>query len=323
MYFHITDTRYLAVYTAANVGKVICFAIRWLSHCVSLRGLVRRVIQSGAKGSKQLSQNDAKYLEVILNPIRVCANYKPKFGQGRGAGLALEEFQALYQQDPFYSWFGLDNPLMYAAHKAAGGMTSIYRQIGIGCERVFRHVLQDSLGLSSEAVTWSYEALGANGKKRKLYLDARVPLAEIPNKLARKRFQDWMKASADAVGVDGKVFAALTGTIFEVRQGYKSKDSKRQNADISNAATAYIKSYLPCAAILSAQIDSDILVRYRAEKWSVLTGVVGLNDPLRSTYDFMREIVGYDLAAFFERNKETLHGEIDKVLQALLTPEAK
>ena len=132
-----------------------------------------------------------------------------------------------------------------------------------------------------------------------------------------------MKASAGDVGVDKKVFAALTGTIFEVRQGYKSKDSKRQNADIANAATAYIKGYLPCATILSMQIDSDILERYRTEKWAVLTGSIGLNDPLRSTYDFMREIVGYDLSAFFERNKKTLHIEIDNVLRALLTPEAK
>lgn len=268
-------------------------------------------------------QDDARYLEVILDPIRVCANYNPKFGQGKGAGLTLDQFQALYQKDPFYNWFGLDNPLMYAAHKAAGGMTSVYRQIGIGCERVFRQVLQDSLGLSTEAVTWSYEITGANGKKRTLSLDGRVPLADIPDEQARKRFHDWMRKSADAVGVEPNIFSALSGAVFEVRQGYKSKDSKRQNADISNAATAYIKSYFPCAVILSAQIDTDILSRYRAEKWSVLTGVVGLNDPLRSTYDFTHEIVGYNLAAFFERNKGTLREEIDKVLRALLTPEAK
>lgn len=270
-----------------------------------------------------MSQNDEKYLNIILDPIQVCAKYKPKFGQGRGAGLTLEQFQSLYQKDPFYSWFGLDNPLMYAAHKAAGGMTSVYRQIGIGCERVFRHVLQDSLGLSSEAVTWSYQTTGANGKKRTLSLDGRVPLDEIKNQKARTRFHDWMKKSADAVGVEKKIFSALSGTVFEVRQGYKSKDSKRQNADIANAATAYIKRYFPCAVILSTQIDSDILTRYRAERWSVLTGLVGLNDPLRSTYDFTREILGYDLAAFFERNKKTLREEIDKVLRALLTPGAK
>jgi hypothetical protein len=56
-----------------------------------------------------------------------------------------------------------------------------------------------------------------------------------------------MEQSAAQVGVDPKIFASLTGTIFEVRQGYKSKDSKRQNADIANAATAYTKAYFPCA----------------------------------------------------------------------------
>jgi len=33
--------------------------------------------------------------------------------------------------------------------------------------------------------------------------------------------------------------------VFEVRQGYKSMDSKRQAADIANAAQALTKSRLP------------------------------------------------------------------------------
>lgn len=130
-----------------------------------------------------------------------------------------------------------------------------------------------------------------------------------------------MKQGASKLGVDRKLFSTLNGTIFEVRQGYKSKDSKRQNADIANAVAAYTKAYLPCAAILSAQIDGDILMRYRLAKWAVITGVVGLDDPLTSTYDFMRDVVGYDLAAFFERNGKVLRSEIDAVLKALLAPE--
>jgi hypothetical protein len=63
-----------------------------------------------------------------------------------------------------------------------------------------------------------------------------------------------MREAAEAISADPNVFATLTGTVFEVRQGYKSKDSKRQNADIANAATAYTKAYLPCAVILSTQI---------------------------------------------------------------------
>ena len=266
--------------------------------------------------------NDAKYLALVLEPIRVCAQYKPKFGQGaKGAGLTLAQFQQLYQSDPFYNWFGLDNPLMYAAHKAAGGMTSVYRQIGIGCEKLFRTVLQDALGLDTTDVTWSYELPLAKGKTRTLSLDGRVSVDKIADKAKRKRFQAWMQEAAKSLGVDPKVFSSLTGTVFEVRQGYKSKDSKRQNADIANAATAYTKAYLPCAVILSTQIDNDILLRYRAEKWVVLTGLEGINNPLLSTYDFMREVVGYDLAAFFQRNRNTLRTEIDAVLKSLLAPE--
>jgi len=266
--------------------------------------------------------SDAAYLKTVIDPILVCTHYRPKFGQGtKGGGLSLSQFQTLYQSDPFYNWFGLDNPLMYAAHKAAGGMTSVYRQIGIGCEALFRRIIKDTLDLSDSDVLWSYEIPTLDGKNRTLYLDGRIPLEAIKHTAARQRVHDWMAKSASIVGVDERVFETLTGVVFEVRQGYKSKDSKRQNADIANAATAYTKAYLPCAAILSNQIDSDVLLRYRTAKWAVLTGNVGLNNPVASTYDFMKDVVGYDLGAFFQRNSERLRIEIDKVLRGLLSPE--
>lgn len=186
-------------------------------------------------------QSDATYLDLVLEPIRLCAHYKPKFGQGaKGSGLTLAQFQTLYQADPFYNWFGMDNPMMYAAHKAAGGLTSIYRQIGIGCERLFRAVLKDSLGLDAADVIWSYNVLLPSGKTRMLYLDGRVPLDKIADTVKRQRFHDWMREYADYMGVARNVFSSL---------------------------------------------------------------------------------IGYDLAAFFERNSKALHTEIDAVLRVLLTPD--
>ena len=298
--------------------RISCYPFQSITDIVQLRNLNVVSAQSSGQRLNEITASDAAYLETIVNSIRVCATYKPKFGQGTRDGLNLRQFQDLYKGDPFYNWLGLDNPMMYAAHKAAGGMTSVYRQIGIGCEKVFRQVLQERLGLSDTDVVWSYEIPTPSGKTRTLTLDSRVPLAGIKDQSIRARFQDWMQSSAYSLGVDAKVFSSLTGVVFEVRQGYKSKDSKRQNADIANASNAYIKSYLPCAAILSNQIDEDILLRYRAEKWSVITGVFGHNDPLTSTYDFMRDVVGYDLAGFFERNSETLRMEVDLVLRGLL-----
>ena len=62
---------------------------------------------------------DEAYLRIVLDAIIVCARYKPKFGQGtRGGGLTFEGFRELYQQDTFYSWFGLDNPLTELSNAA-------------------------------------------------------------------------------------------------------------------------------------------------------------------------------------------------------------
>jgi hypothetical protein len=133
-----------------------------------------------------MSVADEQYLKIVLEPIYICAKYMPRFGQGiSGGGLSLHQFQKLYRADPLYSWFGLDNPLMYAAHKAAGGMTSVYRQIGIGCEALFRRILQDSLGLSARSVRWSYQVQAPGGRTRTLSLDGRVPLPEIKDTTIR------------------------------------------------------------------------------------------------------------------------------------------
>lgn len=128
-----------------------------------------------------------------------------------------------------------------------------------------------------------------------------------------------MAAVASDLGVTKGIRKTLTGTVFEVRQGYKSKDSKRQNADIANASTAYTRAYLPCVVVLSTQIDADIVTRYRNEKWGILIGSTAESSTIRSTYAFMREVVGFDLAGFFMRNSDILRTEVQRVLHALLS----
>lgn len=265
--------------------------------------------------------HDRKYLDILIKYIRVCAQYRPKLGHGAKAGYSLQEFQKLYQADPFYNWLGLDNPLMYAAHKAAGGMTSVYRQVGIGCEVLFRQVLQDTLGLDEADVKWSYRIRRSAGKSRTLHLDARIPVENVKDAARRNAIKAWMRQAARDLDIAPKITKSLSGIVFEVRQGYKSKDSKRQNADIANAATAYTKGLLPCAGILSLQIDQDIALRYRNERWVVLTGIVGGSSPHESIYAFMKDIIGYDLASFFRRNSGILKDEINKILMALLRAE--
>lgn len=263
------------------------------------------------------SPQDERYFQIIQDALAVCRSYTPKFGKGRKAGLTLEEFRTLYQSDPFYTWFALDSPLIYAAHKAAGGMTSVYRQIGISCERLFRQILQDSLGLTAEQAKWSYEVPSAKGRKRILSLDGRIALDEIRDKEKASCFQQWLLDAAASVKVGKRVVRSLQGSVFEVRQGYKSKDAKRQNADVGNAANAYANSYLPSVVLLSNQIDDDIAERYARAQWLMLTGTLE-GSPLVSTYSFSREVLGYDLAGFFERVSGRIREEIELITEALL-----
>lgn len=260
---------------------------------------------------------DKAYRELVLEPLRKCAGYTPKFGQGqRENGYTLEDFERVYGADPLYSWIGFDSPLMYAAHKAAGGMTSLYRQLGIGCERLFRQVIRDQLDLTAEQANWSYEVAEGSGTVRTLYLDGRILLQDIQNAIAKKRIATWLKEMQEKL----KILTPIEGAVFEVRQGYKSKDSKRQNADLHNAAQAIAEKYVPVLTIMSSQLDTDIRLRYEVGKWGVLAGVPGLQDETTSTFAFSEKVLGYDLQDFFERNKKALRNEVSEILSSLLKP---
>lgn len=230
------------------------------------------LIVADKKAHPQLA-HDEEYFELLVNALKVCAEYKPMFGKGRSVGLTLEQFTKMYGADPFYSWMGLDSPLMYAAHKAAGGMTSIYRQIGIGGQWVFNKVLQHTLSLTQEQADWTYEVPSTEGKTRKLSLDGRIELSDVVNEAKREKVRAWMNEALRKLRIDpASDTAPKRGVVFEVRQGYKSKDSKRQNADIANAAHAYVEGYMPVVTLLSMQIDGDVATRYTEARWLLLLG---------------------------------------------------
>ncbi len=266
-----------------------------------------------------MNKNEKQYLETFLEPVRKCKNYQPKFGQGnKENGFSLNEFKALYSADPFYSWVGLDTDLMYAAHRTAGGMTSVYRQIGIGCERLFRTILVDTAGYTDlEFAAWSYTTKTKSGKTKKLSLDGRLELSEIKNKTVLTNVKKWIKHYCADLG---EVTKPSNGIVFEVRQGYKSKDSKRQNADIDNATVAWANNYLPVFAIFSSQIDSDIVLRYRNNRCGILVGTTNDNNQL-SLYAFCEQILGYDLADFFKRQSSAIQNELHDILETLLSAE--
>lgn len=256
-----------------------------------------------------------RYVQIFLEPLYECMSYNPKFGHNnKEEGFSLNDFLALYGSDPFYSWIGLDSPYMFTAHKAAGCMTSIYRQIGIGCERLFREILCDTAKYASyESSKWSYTTKTKAGKDKVLSLDGRLELDDILDPEVKKRVSNWIKEYGKIIGIDP---TNLKGAVFEVRQGYKSKDSKRQNGDIDNATVAYAYNYLPVFTVFSGQIDNDIVLRYTNNRCAIIIGSRNPS-PYTSLFAFTKEVLGYDLAKFFEDNSPYIKEEVQKILEKL------
>ncbi len=291
---------------------------------------------------------DSLYIELLLNGLRSVRQYKPKLGKGRT--VALGDFINIYGTDPLYHWVGFDSPLMYAAHKAAGSMTSLYRNLGTGCEHLFKQILKDQLGLTDADIHWSYMANSAEvaafdgvtqlsfdpgdlesvaglaedidytdttptpTKGKQNTLDGRFDLASIKPKERQAAAIDWISRLRQ----DRQITWEPLGAVFEVRQGYKSMDSKRQAADIANAAQALTKSRLPVLVIMSQQIDPVLVTRYRASGWGLLRGLVDEPDSLISTFAFFEQVLGYDLIKFFERNHKNIRAEVDGILRSIL-----
>ena len=267
-----------------------------------------------------MDEQTIKYREILLSPIRECASYSPKFGHTRRGGFSFDEFLKLYGTDAFYKWLGLDCRAIYAAHKTAGGITSVYRQIGIGCERLVREIFKDYLGLSSDDVKWSYTVNFVNNKERTLALDGRIIVDKITDLSTRQRIKEWMHQISRALELPENMENAMIGVVFEVRQGYKSKDSKRQNGDISNASNAYANGYIPCLMVMSSQIDDDIIIRYKQSKWGILQGYVNSNC-YESTFQFFKDVIGFDFISFMEENQTIFQTEIRHIVEQLLRAE--
>ena len=80
---------------------------------------------------------------------------------------------------------------------------------------------------------------------------------------------------------------------------------------------AYANRYLPVVLLFSTQIDSAIAERYIRAQWVLLRGFQG-GSSTDSTYVFCREVVGYDLAGFFERNSKRIKREVETIISDLL-----
>lgn len=246
------------------------------------------------------------------------AKCQPKMGTDRPVSLA--GFKELYGADPFYHWMGLDNILVYQAARGNSGMTSIYRQLGIGVERLFRHIIMDEFDLDEHQANWSYTIPATKTTEAKTRnLDARIDLGMVNNQSKRQLVVDWLTDVKSRIYQKQAIDFPLKGVVFEVRQGYKSQDSKRSQGDTDNGKRALMEQYQMVVSVISMQINDAARTHYLDNGILVMTGDVNSDDVMTSTFAFMDRIIGYDFAGFFERNTGALKENMQTILEKTLT----
>ncbi len=249
--------------------------------------------------------------------MRQCLTYKPAFGTS--APVSELEFVGRYAADFFYNSVGLAIEEMYIAHKAAGGITSFYRQLGVACEVLTQSVFIRELGIIRADVRWTYQlATGGVGSDRTLTLDARLAPNEVTDEKRRQIIQQWLLGAATAVNIEPNIAKQLNGAVFEVRQGYKSADSKRQNADLSFGIHALKAGYLPCLLVFSGQISEAVAARYRNAGLYVLLGSSS-GQAHMDTREFFRDVIGWDLVNWLDTNGAAIRAELELIVKYLLS----
>jgi hypothetical protein len=157
-----------------------------------------------------------------------------------------------------------------------------------------------------------------DGSKGKLTLDARIDLSHLADKARKQAFKNWLVQSGKSLKLPEAKCLSLKGVVFEIRQGYKSADSKRQNAGLRSVLRSYSEDYLPVIMVISSQINRTVRARYLSSQMLILVGTVG-GIPTESTFKFFEEVVGYDLAKFFKRNQARLRADFEQVIKSLLS----
>lgn len=261
---------------------------------------------------------DSFYRDLLLTPLEKSTKCRPKMGTDKP--VSLTGFKELYGADPFYHWMGLDNILVYQAARGNSGMTSIYRQLGIGVERLFRHIIMDEFDLDEHQANWSYTIPATKTAEAKTRnLDARIDLGMVNNQSKRQLVDDWLTDVKSRIYQKQAIDFPLKGVVFEVRQGYKSQDSKRSQGDTDNCKRALMEQYQMVVSVISMQINDAARTHYLDNGILVMTGDVNSDHVMTSTFAFMDRIIGYDFAGFFERNTSALKENMQTILEKTLT----
>jgi hypothetical protein len=240
--------------------------------------------------------DEAELLRIVERHIAVAGRYSRQKDIGKE--------QAALKADPVFSVFGLTGQEYILAKARGAQMVSLHRKLGDLYQELVCTVFRQTLGLSASDLELELvRPSGAEAGRRTL--DAKIEFECVATE-ARTRVESTSRRIA---GENTPKYTSLPprGLGFELRFCYQIGDAKRINADIENAEDALAMGFLPIMLVFCSISLPDPLDRFRSRsKWFVLEG--------RPAYDLVRELTGYDLFAFLNRERESIQGWTTRAL---------
>lgn len=193
------------------------------------------------------------------------------------------------------------------AHKyaftALGGrlITSLHRNFGDIIEMSVREIFKVKFDLDGALAQMSL-TLKSVEKRSTRTSDATIPFDALEAH-ERSQIQSLHKHLLNANHGDAN---KLKGISYEIRQCYKSNDSKRRTADIDMADLLLANKQLPVMLIFCSSSSPSIITDYRRlSKWIILEG--------NEAFDYVAKLTGFNFKTYLHDKCKLHKKELDKL----------
>ena len=216
------------------------------------------------------------------NPYQNFPNVRDRAGFGK-----------LIAADPAFASFGLDDARYVVARIGGNLITSLHRKIGDMYEEIFRYLLCCRFDLTDEKIRFAVDVhIGDRVQERSS--DGFIPMAHV---------------AAVPLPLLPAGWQSTKGLAFELRSCYQIGDSKRIQADWDMALALRDTHKLTPVMLVLCSTSLRSPVDRLKNSWNLYEGA--------ESFQFIRDLTGFDLRQCLEKHRAVLTAEIAKSLAKL------
>lgn len=222
--------------------------------------------------------------------------------------VAPKEVEKEIKSDALYGLLFRDISEFYVQSVLGGRITtSLHRNFGDIVEMSVREIFKSAFDLDDQLAQSSF-TLKSIEKRSTRTTDVTLPYTALEEKtVGRLRAFHEQLCKRHRRDVEG-LHATCKGVGYEVRQCYKSNDSKRRTADIDMSHLLANKGLAPVMLIFCSSSSASIIQDYnRLSKWLILEGT--------AAFEYVNDVTGFNYRAYLDSKIEKLAPQLRSLFQ--------